>query len=73
MVRRKYSRAIKVWYLKKAKLERSFCILRASGYDRDDESCRVRMHTLPTACKNHNDSKRRSTGTASQKKLPCYE
>ena len=44
--------------------------LRASGYDRDDERCVVRIQT---AYRNFNDTKRRSTGTALQKKPPCYE
>ena len=44
-----------------------------SAYDRDDESCKVRIHTLLTAYRNFNDTKRRSTGTAPQKKSPCYE
>ena len=38
--------------------------LRASGYDRDDESCKFRIHKLIAAYKNFNDTKGRSTGTA---------
>ena len=37
--------------------------LRASCYDRDDESCKVRIHTLFTAYRNFNDIKCRNTGT----------
>ena len=47
--------------------------LRASGYDRDDETCRIRIKTLVTAYRNFNDNKRRGTGTAPPKKPPCYE
>ena len=46
-------------------------MLRASGYDRGDESCKVKIHTLLTAYRNFNDTKRWSTGTARQKKPPC--
>ena len=47
--------------------------LRACGYDRDDESCKVKIHTLLTAYRNINDTKRGSFGTAPQKKPPRYE
>ena len=39
----------------------------------DAESCKVRIHTLLTAYRNFNDTKRTSIGTAPQKKPPCYE
>ena len=47
--------------------------LRASGYDRDDDSCKVRIRMLLTAYRNFNYTKRWRTGTAPQKKPPCYE
>ena len=37
--------------------------LTASCYDRDDESCKVRIHTLFTAYRSFNDIKCRNTGT----------
>ena len=42
--------------------------LRASGYDTDDESCKIRIHTLLAAYRNFNDTKCRITGTAPPKK-----
>ena len=47
--------------------------LNASDYDRDDESCKVRIHTLITAYRNYRDVKRNSTGAAPPKMPPCYE
>ena len=45
----------------------------ASGYDRDDKCCKVKIHTLLSAYRNFNDTKRRITGTVPQKKPPCFE
>ena len=42
-------------------------------YNRDNESCKVRMHMLLTAYKNFNDTKCRSIGTAPLEKSSCCE
>ena len=75
MVRRKYSSAkiFKSCTRKKLICKEVSVFLRASGSDRDNRRCEVRIHTLPTAYRNLNDNRCRSTGTASQKKRPCYE
>ena len=73
MVWRKYQERSKSCTRKKPIWEEVPVFLRASGYDRDNESCKVRIHTLLTAYWNFNDIKRRSTGTAPQKKPTCCE
>ena len=57
MVWRKYTRAIRVFCKKKANLEQSFSFLQACGYDRDDERCKVRIHTSVTAYATLSDTK----------------
>ena len=73
MVLRKYLRGIKVLYQKKPIWKEVPISLRASAYNRGDESCRVRIHTLLASYMNFNHTKSKSTGTAPQKKPPCYE
>ena len=47
--------------------------LKVLGYDRDDDSCKVRMHTVITAYRNYSDVKRNSTGAAPPKMPPYCE
>ena len=58
---------------KKGIWEEIASFLKASGYiDRDNESCKTRIHTLVSAYRHYKDTKRNSTGTAPPKKPPCF-